>query len=104
MLCHNHLTNVRDYNTLSLKVGKEECIDASDGLKEAAIDGSVKEDIIGYLGSTDVEGERSMPLELISQRGQVVKGASQARRAVFESHFMNRASHPPVITAQHFLS
>ncbi len=96
MLCHSHLTNVRGYE-LSLKVGKEESIGASEKLNDAPIDESVKEDIIGHLGSTDVEDESSIPLQLISQRGQVVKEASQARSTAFESHFMNRVRPPSLL-------
>ncbi len=68
-------------------MGKEESIGTSEEeLNEVAIDKSVKEDVIEHLGSTDMEDERSIPFQLISQRGQVVKGASQVRSTAFESY------------------
>ncbi len=87
MLCHSHLTNIRGYE-LSLKVGKEGSIGASEKLSDAPTDDNVSEDIIGHFGPTDMEGENSIPLQLISQRGQEVKEASQVRSTVLESHYI----------------
>ncbi len=86
VLCHSYLTNVKGYMP-PLKAGKGESIGASEEeLNEVVIDKSMKDDVIEHLRLTDVEDERSIPFQLICQRGQVVKGASQARSTAFESH------------------